>query len=169
MSFMAAYPEFRDAYNKLPAKLANGPHGLGHWIRVAENGFWLADELGVNKRVIILFAAYHDAWRTHDGSDLMHGHLAADAMMNMDLDLEPNDRDRLLTAVRMHPLGQTTSDPLIGACWDADRLDLSRVGVVPHPDYMSTEPAIDSLMRQYEAETDTVSLRAARAAANNFN
>jgi uncharacterized protein len=29
--------------------------------------------------------------------------------------------------------------PTIGTCWDADRLDLGRVGARPDPKYMSTE------------------------------
>ena len=28
--------------------------------------------------------------------------------------------------------------PTIGTCWDADRLDLGRVGIVPQPKFMST-------------------------------
>ena len=27
----------------------------------------------------------------------------------------------------------------IGTCWDADRLDLGRVGVIPSVDFMSTQ------------------------------
>jgi uncharacterized protein len=29
-------------------------------------------------------------------------------------------------------------DPTIGICWDADRLDLVRVGKIPNPRYMNT-------------------------------
>jgi uncharacterized protein len=29
-------------------------------------------------------------------------------------------------------------DPSIGTCWDSDRLDLGRVGIIPDPAYMST-------------------------------
>jgi len=44
----------------------------------------------------------------------------------------------LLHAVSLHTAGETSSAPTIGACWDADRQDLNRVGVQPHPRYMST-------------------------------
>ena len=27
---------------------------------------------------------------------------------------------------------------IVGTCWDADRLDIGRVGIVPHERYMST-------------------------------
>jgi hypothetical protein len=32
-------------------------------------------------------------------------------------------------------------DPLVGVCWDADRLDLWRVGIKPDPRDLSTEAA----------------------------
>ncbi|TML82741.1 MAG: hypothetical protein E6G09_09645, partial [Actinobacteria bacterium] len=34
--------------------------------------------------------------------------------------------------------GLTTTNPTIGCCWDADRLDLGRVGIEPDPELMST-------------------------------
>ena len=34
-----------------------------------------------------------------------------------------------------------SDDPIIGTCWDADRLDLGRVGVKPNPKLLSTERA----------------------------
>lgn len=40
--------------------------------------------------------------------------------------------------MRDHDKGETTTDPTIGCCWDADRLDLGRVGKKPDPAYMST-------------------------------
>jgi hypothetical protein len=39
--------------------------------------------------------------------------------------------------------GGTTSDPTIGACWDADRLDLWRLGRRPDPMLLSTPAARD--------------------------
>lgn len=41
---------------------------------------------------------------------------------------------------RLYPLrGLTTTNPTIGCCWDADRLDLGRVGIEPDPELMSTD------------------------------
>ena len=37
--------------------------------------------------------------------------------------------------------GETTTDPTIGCCWDADRLDLGRVGIEPEAEYQSTVAA----------------------------
>jgi uncharacterized protein len=39
------------------------------------------------------------------------------------------------THERTHP------DVTIRTCWDADRLDLGRVGITPHPEYLRTEVA----------------------------
>jgi uncharacterized protein len=32
----------------------------------------------------------------------------------------------------------TSEVPTIGVCWDADRLDLTRVGIMPDPEFFST-------------------------------
>jgi uncharacterized protein len=32
-----------------------------------------------------------------------------------------------------------SNDPTIGTCWDADRLDLGRVGMIPNRNLMSTD------------------------------
>ena len=44
----------------------------------------------------------------------------------------------LCLACEFHHLGQITNEVTIGTCWDADRLDLPPVGMIPSPDYMST-------------------------------
>jgi uncharacterized protein len=56
-------------------------------------------------------------------------------------DLLGLDRDRLALlehAIRHHTAGLTSADPTIGTCWDADRLDLGRVGMRPRERFMST-------------------------------
>src|SRR5262249_24487970 len=45
----------------------------------------------------------------------------------------------LYYACAWHERGRVSDDPTIGACWDADRLDLPRVGTQPMPELMSTE------------------------------
>ncbi|MDP9256978.1 MAG: hypothetical protein M3Q31_10540, partial [Actinomycetota bacterium] len=40
-----------------------------------------------------------------------------------------------------HTEGRTTNDPTVGCCWDADRLDLRRLGVRPRARFLSTEAA----------------------------
>jgi uncharacterized protein len=40
-----------------------------------------------------------------------------------------------------HTHEQTHTDITIQTCWDADRLDLGRVGITPDPKYLCTEAA----------------------------
>jgi hypothetical protein len=46
-----------------------------------------------------------------------------------------------VAALAGHSDGLVTDDPTIGCCWDADRLDLWRVGAPPVPALLSTEAA----------------------------
>jgi len=55
--------------------------------------------------------------------------------------LEPDRLELLEHAIRHHTGGRTSDDPTVGTCWDADRLDIGRVGIIPHERYMSTERA----------------------------
>ncbi len=43
----------------------------------------------------------------------------------------------LINAMRFHSDGELHTDATIQSCWDADRLDLGRVGKRPHPKYLS--------------------------------
>jgi uncharacterized protein len=42
-------------------------------------------------------------------------------------------------ACRFHTTERRTGNPTIDVCFDADRLDLGRVGIVPNPKLMATE------------------------------
>ncbi len=54
------------------------------------------------------------------------------------LALPHTDFARLREAVALHNDGGTSVDPAIGACWDADRLCLPRVGIEPEDKLLST-------------------------------
>jgi uncharacterized protein len=47
----------------------------------------------------------------------------------------------LHTACADHTKGLLDADITIQTCWDADRLDLGRVGIVPDPDRLCTDAA----------------------------
>ena len=50
-----------------------------------------------------------------------------------------DDRFELLyKACAEHTDGLRSANPTIGTCWDADRLDLGRVGIVTSTKFMST-------------------------------
>jgi len=120
---------------------AESPHGMSHWHEVLRNGraIWgYTREADIE--VIEAFAILHDMERLNEASDIDHGHRAATVISYMDeLPLIADKMPKLYEAIRRHADGDTTTDPTIGACWDADRLDLIRFGIQPDPAYLSTE------------------------------
>lgn len=117
-------------------------HGPAHWERVERHAVALATHGGGDQTIVRLFALFHDVCRWSDGGDHEHGArgaaLAA-ALRGTWLDL-PDERFQLLEyACIWHTFGQVSDDPTIGACWDADRLDIWRAGIMPVERYMSTE------------------------------
>lgn len=118
-------------------------HGPTHWLRVEQFGLRLAKLTdGADIEVVRLFAIFHDAERWDDLSDLDHGPRAARLVQSVHDDwftVSAGQLELLIVACRDHTNGDTTSDPTIGCCWDADRLDLPRVGISPHRDFMSTQ------------------------------
>jgi uncharacterized protein len=122
----------------------DGHHGIAHWARVLENGLRLAGETGANIEVVRLFAILHDSRRINEGSDPDHGPRAAEFASSLRgrlFDL-PEPEFRLLhRACSGHTHERTHPDVTIRTCWDADRLDLGRVGITPHPSRLCTEAA----------------------------
>lgn len=122
----------------------DGLHGVGHWARVLENGLKMASQLKVDEEVISLFALFHDACRFNEDHDPKHGLRGAELAKSLRGDLIHLDDERfelLYAACVDHTNGLTVADPTIMVCWDADRLDLGRVGIVPNPKYLCTKVA----------------------------
>jgi uncharacterized protein len=113
-------------------------HGPGHWQRVEAFGVSIAESTGADLMVVRLFALLHDSCRQDDGEDPEHGPRAADMIDRIVLPLDRERLDLLKCAIRFHTGGLTTEDVTIGTCWDADRLDIGRVGIIPASRYMST-------------------------------
>ena len=89
-----------------------------------------------------LFAVLHDSCRGDDRFEFGHGERAAEYAASLRgalFSLDDVDCDLLVFACRRHTYGEVSDDPTIGACWDADRLDLPRVGITPDAIYMSTD------------------------------
>ena len=116
-------------------------HGISHWDRVAKNAdaLWTSD---VNVLVVKDFAYIHDVERENDGYDLQHGPRAAalvDEVRDSELAfLDDQEIQLLKEACRLHTSTWRTEDATVNACFDADRLDLGRVGITPNPDKMAT-------------------------------
>lgn len=126
----------------------DGIHGLSHWERVRDNGLRLAGTTGADPVVVEFFAALHDSCRHNNARDPEHGPRAAAFVRTLDpllLPLDAHQLDTLAEACRTHTFGTLDDDPTptIATCWDADRLDLMRVGRRPDPKYLVTEAARD--------------------------
>jgi uncharacterized protein len=122
-----------------------GLHGIAHWARVFENGTHLARTSGACVYVVQLFALLHDSKRTHDGWDTEHGHRGAEYAGELRRDgtltISDEELNLLYVACDRHTDGLTEADITIQVCWDADRLDLCRVGIVPKPNKLCTRAA----------------------------
>jgi len=122
----------------------HGIHGVAHWSRVWLHGRRLARALDIDPRIVAWFAFLHDSQRVDDDVDEGHGARAADFAVQLReqgaiTGLDATAFEQLCEAMRLHSDGHTENEPAIRACWDADRLDLGRVGIRPHPRYLCTE------------------------------
>lgn len=127
--------------NDLPL---DGIHGIAHWARVLENGLRLAVETGADVEVVSLFAVLHDSRRVNEGHDPDHGPRAANfaaALRGHVFDLDDHAYRLLCRACEGHTHERTHPDVTVRTCWDADRLDLGRVGITPLPARLCTEVA----------------------------
>jgi uncharacterized protein len=123
-------------------------HGLPHWQRVERNGILLSLENGriredINIKVVRFFAYLHDKCRLDNWTDWEHGVRSADMLSSIRdtilKDFTDEEVGLLEKACRYHTTEHRTGNPTIDVCFDADRLDLDRVGIVPDPKRMATE------------------------------
>jgi uncharacterized protein len=124
----------------------DGMHGWQHWVRVRENGLRLAVATGADPVVVNFFALFHDIARWNDTWDPEHGRRGAEVAAGLAGEiagLDPGRLDLLRYACAHHTDGGIDPEPTIGTCWDADRLDLERAGIVPRPDRLCTDAARD--------------------------
>lgn len=122
-----------------------GIHGANHWARVLHHGKNIGGLRKADLLVVELFGFLHDSCRLNDGRDPMHGQRAADFAHGIHGDfykLQPKQLDSLCYAMRHHSSGEVSTDATIQTCWDSDRLDLGRVGIIPSPQYLSDEASI---------------------------
>lgn len=128
---------------------AAGLHGAAHWLRVRANGLLLAARTpGADAVVVELFALFHDSERRDEGRDPGHGERAAALVRRLaaegGLALSAERLDLLAAACAGHEHPQVSADPTIGCCWDADRLDLARLGRRPIARLLSTAAALEA-------------------------
>ena len=126
-----------------------GIHGLAHWARVLENGRKLQAQTGARLDVVELFAVFHDSQRRNDGLDFGHGKRGAELARELHNGFYQLDQEGFLllsAACAGHTSGRGPVDVTVWTCWDADRLDLGRVGTKPNPRYLCTDAAKDPQM-----------------------
>ena len=119
-------------------------HGIDHWRRVHRNARILQTRTGADRKVIELFAAFHDSCRVNECTDPGHGGRGAELARQLRgrlFDLSDEQFDQLHFACTWHTDELFHEDVTIATCWDADRLDLGRVGVSPAPECLNTDYA----------------------------
>lgn len=118
-------------------------HGVDYWRTVERNGLYLSQFNNADKEVISYFAYVHDCMRLNEGEDAKHGLRGARfADRHRELILLDDTQFRQLTdACAGHTYGKRPDCVTINTCWDADRLDIGRVGVAVNPDYLVSEEA----------------------------
>ena len=139
-------PEIR---NRFVLDIQHGIHGAPHWSRVLWNARMLAQHNfnGVHFEHVVppIFAILHDSCRDGDGEDYEHGPAAAVFAQELYdrglLTLIGEELELLKRALAGHSDGETLEHPVVQICWDADRLDLWRVGIMPDPRYLCTDHA----------------------------
>lgn len=135
----------------------HGIHGFAHWKRVRENGLKLASINGANSRVVEAFAFTHDIQRINEGTDYQHGWRASQFIRNYLvksglLTLSNEEIDLLCLACEGHTDKSVSANLTIQTCWDADRLDLMRVGTMPDKRYLCTDAAKQDEMIRWAVE-----------------
>jgi len=119
-------------------------HGPDHWARVERNGLYVAKKTGADKTIVRLFAVFHDCMRWNDSVDPGHGRRGAEyaAQIRKELiNIPSSDFDKLYYTCEWHTDKRTTNDITVAACWDADRLDIGRVGYILDDYFMNSKPA----------------------------
>jgi uncharacterized protein len=133
----------------------NGIHGVSHWARVVENGQRLARRTGADLTIVQLFAVFHDSKRMNDGIDNGHGRRGGDyaaSLLGSHFELSRADFALLRFACTHHTDGMLDGDITVQTCWDADRLDLGRVGIRPQSAYLCTDTAKEPAILRWANE-----------------
>jgi uncharacterized protein len=122
----------------------DGPHGIKHWARVYDIGLKIAGSCGADTQIVELFALFHDCCRVNNHGDRGHGKRGAELAAMFQgryFDIAGKQWQLLDIACSMHTDARTHPDVTVQVCFDADRLDLGRVGKYPDPFFLSTDLA----------------------------
>jgi uncharacterized protein len=101
---------------------------------------------GAKINVVELFAVFHDSQRINEGIDDGHGRRDAELareLQGIAYELNEEELGLLVKTCDLHTEGYLDGDITLQTCWDADRLDLGRVGIIPRPEKLCTDGARD--------------------------
>ncbi|MFC1680343.1 hypothetical protein ACFL1S_00900 [Pseudomonadota bacterium] len=138
-------------------------HGVNHWRTVARNGLYLAQFSGADRDVVLHFAFFHDCRRKNEGYEPRHGPRSAAFLKTVRQEIALNNVQfkLLIRACSGHTQARKSTCPTLGTCWDADRLDLGRVGIRPRSRYLFTDRAKEiadsgdfTALAEFEVGTD---------------
>lgn len=140
--------DFGELWNEVVDQFHGGKysiHGPRHWQRVMDFGLRISETSGADVQVVRLFALFHDSRRENDGYDPGHGYRGAELAKELRgqnrFQLEDKQFEQLHFACHWHTDQTHHEDPTIATCWDADRLDLGRVRIIPNAKYLNTTAA----------------------------
>lgn len=120
--------------------LSTNIHGVQHLRQVAFLAGRFAYSLNVDYKTAIIGGYLHDCARSDDGGGNSHAHESAFlAKRIIETNWSSTDIDKIFYAIYYHADGLNTNDPFIGCIWDADRLNLVRLGLIPKVELLSTE------------------------------
>lgn len=103
-------------------------HGLGHLREVALLAGRIAAESDADVETAMVAGFLHDCARVDDGGGNWHAIASAELARPLLEQCFPRlDAEKICYAIAAHADGGTTTDPLVGALWDADRLTLIRL------------------------------------------
>jgi uncharacterized protein len=139
------------------SKLFHSPiHGFKHWRTVEKSGLYLSQFNDGDPEVISHFAYFHDCMRVNEHRDDGHGKRGGEyALAHKDLlTLTDNQLDVLYKACAGHTGGRSPSCDTIACCWDADRLDIRRVGFKADLQWFNTKKGIEIVEKQDFTEID---------------
>jgi uncharacterized protein len=141
----------RYSANRWPQHLGT-THGVEHWDRVARFG-WMLYQEDADMDVILAFAYLHDSERKDNAMDIEHGKRASlliDRIRETELNaLSDGQIAKLKRACELHTIEHRTGDITIDTCFDADRMDLLRVGIMPSPERMATKRGAELVADPY--------------------
>ena len=131
-----------------------GVHGIPHWSRVQYFGLKIGKKEKARLDVVKLFSILHDSQRAplhhplrgSDKNDSAHGERAvafARDLRGEFFDLDDDGFELLCEALALHSNGLTAANVTVQTCWDADRLDLGRIGIYPDARFLCTQTAKD--------------------------